>query len=362
MKLLFGLFSLLVLTLTISSCNEDVNLTGDFRETVVVHGLLDQADSIHFIKINRAFIGPGNSYEIAQIPDSSYFQNIDVTVTELVNGSQTRSWTLTDTIVENKNPNGVFFAPEQKLYYFHTINQASLNPSAIYRLDISVNDGEIEVTAETNLVTGISSPTSSQNFTFKFADNPGSYISTGVTASNVGNSYVMNATLRVKFNEYIAGTPTAKTFDWVLGESDVVPNGNKTFTANGETFYNLIKANITSDPLIEARTFESITVILTGGEEELFNYMTVNQPSSSLAQSKPTYTNLTVTGDARVIGIFSSRQTASWERPFYVNAGLPYIRAIDKKSSRELCTGPITGSLLFCSQHISDQAETWHCD
>lgn len=345
-----------------NSCQEEVDLTGDFRETVVVHGLLDQADSIHFIKINRAFIGPGNSYDIAQIPDSSYFENIDVTVTELVNGSQTRMWTLKDTLVENKNPNGVFFAPEQKLYYFHTINQAALNPSAIYRLDIRVNDGEIEVTGETNLVTGIASPTSSQNFTFKFADDPGSYISTGVTASNVGNSYVINGTLRVKFNEYIAGVATPKTFDWVLGESEVVPNGNKTFTANGETFYNLIKANITNDPLIEARTLESITVVLTGGEEELYNYMTVNKPSSSLAQSKPTYTNLTVTGDARVIGIFSSRQTSSWERPFYVNAGLPFIRAIDKKSTRELCTGPITGSLLFCSQHISDQAEIWHCN
>jgi hypothetical protein len=362
MKFLIGFFSLLVIALTLNSCNEEVNLTGDFRETVVVHGLLDKADSIHFVKINRAFIGPGNSYDIAQIPDSSYFENIEVTITEILNGSQARVWTLTDTLVENKNPNGVFFAPEQKLYYFHTINQAPLNDDAIYRLNVSVNDGEIEVTGETEIVSGISSPASSQNFSFKFADNPSSYISTGVTASNVGNSYVMNATLRVKFKEYIGGTGTEKTFDWALGEASVIPNSNKTFTANGQTFYNLVKANVTDNPLIEARTFESITVVLTGGEEELYNYMTVNQPSSSLAQSKPTYTNLTITGDARVIGIFSSRQTASWERPFYVNAGLPYIRSIDKKSTRELCTGSITGALLFCSQHISDQGETWHCN
>ena len=69
-----------------SSCEEDIILDGDFVETAVVYGLLDQADSIHFIKITRAFIGPGSALDIAQIPDSSYFNQVEATVSEVVNG------------------------------------------------------------------------------------------------------------------------------------------------------------------------------------------------------------------------------------------------------------------------------------
>jgi hypothetical protein len=93
---------------------------------------------------------------------------------------------------------------------------------------------------------------------------------------------------------------------------------------------------------------------VTGGSEELYNYMVVNAPSSSLAQSKPTYTNLTVNNNKKVIGIFSSRQTLRFYRPFFTNAAQAYIRAIDKKSTKELCQGPITGLLLFCSDHPGD--------
>lgn len=82
--------------------------------------------------------------------------------------------------------------------------------------------------------------------------------------------------------------------------------------------------------------------------------MVVNKPSSTLAQTKPSYTNLSVSNGKRVIGIFSSRQTITSFKPFFVGAGQAYLRAIDKKSTKELCTGPITGLLLFCSDHPGD--------
>jgi hypothetical protein len=83
-----------------SSCEEDVDLIGNFEETAVVYGLLNMKDSVHYIKINRAFIGPGNSLEIAQIPDSSYFKQVDATITEYINGNKARVWTLEDTLIE----------------------------------------------------------------------------------------------------------------------------------------------------------------------------------------------------------------------------------------------------------------------
>lgn len=359
---LLGLFSL-------SSCNEKIDLLGDYQETAVVYGLLNHADSLHFIKITRAFIGPGSAVDLAQISDSSYFDQVNATVTEYMGDVPKRTWVLKDTIVMNKEINGAFYGPEQKVYYFKTlptgINEvqqglpnaltSSLNKDATYKLEIDIDNGKFKVFGETDLVSGLTSPSNSQNFTFKFANNPGSYISSGVAAVNTfGNAFVVNTSLKVIYNEYIGANKTVSSFDWKLGEYSILPGESRTFTAEGQTFYNLVKNDISSDPAITRRTFEGIEFTITGGHEELYNYMVVNAPSSSLSQSKPTYTNLTVTNGKRVVGLFSSRQTLRFYRPFYTNAAQAYIRAIDKKSTRELCQGPITGLLLFCSNHPGD--------
>lgn len=362
------------------SCSEKIDLLGDYQETAVVYGLLDHADSLHYVKITRAFIGPGSAVDLAQIPDSSYFDQVDATVTEFVNGIQTRVWILKDTIITDKNTNGAFYAPEQKVYYFKTLPSgpnetqqgnpstlnASLNKDATYKLTVDIDNGKFVVNGNTDLVHGLSSPSNSQNFTFKFASNPGEYLSPGVAAVNTfGNSYVVNTSLRVIYNEYIGVNKTENSFDWTLGETSILPGESRTFTAYGETFYQLVKKSVTNDPAITRRTFEGIEFTITGGHEELYNYMIVNAPSSSLSQSKPSYTNLTVNNNKRVIGLFSSRQTLKFYRPFFTNAAQAYIRAIDKKSTRELCQGPITGLLMFCSNHPGDNvvgsAESYAC-
>lgn len=376
---------LIILFTFLSSCNEEVNLSGDFKETAVVYGLLDHADSLHFIKITRAFIGPGNALEIAQIPDSSYFDQVDVTVSEYLGGALQRTWLLEDTIVTNKDVDGAFYAPEQKVYYFKTLPTitssmgvpgtvqtssnpllTSLKPGCTYKMKAVINNGAFEVNGETELVNGLTTSASSQNFIFKFADDPSEYISTGVGVGSTGNAYIVNAQLDVFFNEHIGNNFTIKSFNWQLGENDVLPSTSTTFTALGKTFYELMERNVTDNPAIDKRTFNGISVTITGGAEDLYNYMVVNKPTSSLAQSKPTFTNLSVTENKRVVGIFSSRQTLKVFKPFYVSPAQAYIRAIDKKSTRELCIGPITGPLLFCSDHPGDnivnQQESFACN
>ena len=377
----FKFLSLLLIgALLFSACEEDIMLDGDFVETAVVYGLIDQADSIHFIKITRAFIGPGSALDIAQIPDSSYFNQVEATVSEVVNGQVTRTWALQDTTVQDKDTNGLFYGPEQKVFYFKTLptgtleaiktspnpQLSSLIPTATYRFKAIINGGEFEVSGQTELVHGMTSPAASQNFTFKFADDPGEYISTGIAISNTGNSHVTSAHLDVLFNEFQGTSVTEKSFRWKLGEAAVEPYSSRTYSAVGRTFYDLIKANVSNTPSIDKRNFKAMRVILTGGAEDLYNYMSVNSPSSSLAQSKPTYTNLSVSNGKRVVGIFSSRQTVTYYKPFYTSPQQAYIRAIDKKSTRELCNGPITGFLLFCSNHPGDnvvgQEESFACN
>lgn len=364
------LFSaLLLLTfLGTQSCNEDITLTGNFEETAVVYGLIDKSDSVHMIKITRAFIGPGNSLNIAQIPDSNYFQNITATVTEKINGATGRSWTLLDTIVTNKETDGVFYAPEQKVYAFYTnsIDNSSnptflpLNDNATYELHIVINTGTddaFEVFGSTEVVKEITTSTDSPNNQFKFAKNSnatGEYQNPSVVVSP-GNSAVVNTSLRIHYKEYMGTDSVLQEVKWKLGELEVsVPGSAKTFPANGESFFQIIAAACADgNSNVTRRNLEGITVEVVGGSIDLYNYILVNQPSSSIAQNKPTFTNLTATNDHPVIGIFSSRYTYRVYHPM-VHPSSQNIRVIDRTSTMELCIGPITGSYLFCSQQPLD--------
>jgi len=359
-KTILFLFSCVIGLIILSSCNEEVDMIGDFQETAVVYGLLDKSENVHFIKITRAYIGPGNSLEIAQIPDSSYFDQVDATITERINGTQTRVWTLQDTIVENKDTQGVFYAPTQKLYYFTTTSGAPLDNNGIYTLDASINGGEFEIQAATEIVSGISTSADGQAFRFDFVENPGVFQQKSISVDG-GNSYVLNTSLEVFFHEFNTGVDTNLTsFKWTLGEYDVTPGKSQGFSIPGKTFYDLMASNVTNDGLINKRQMYSVKIIVTGGAENLYNYMSVNQPSSSLAQNKPTFTNLTATNGHKVVGIFSSRYTYSIEK-FFINPSNNTLRMMAQKSVAELCTGAITGNLFFCSQHVGDNGTSYDC-
>ncbi len=341
------------------SCKEDINLIGEIEETAIVYGLLDVADSVHYIKITRAFIGPGSSLDIAKIPDSSYFNQVQATITEYVNGVQTNQWNLTDTTILNKDVNGAFYAPSQKVFCFYTNSSNPLKTNAVYKLNANINNGEFAIAAETDLVSNLSNNIETQNYSFKFATNPATYVNTSVILST-GNSYVINTKLAIKVREIRGSDSTDISIPWTLGESDVLPGSSAPFIATGAIFYDIIKKGVTNDPSIIKRKLLGMELTYTAGAEELYNYMIVNKPSSSLAQTKPTYTNITATNGQKVIGVFSSRFTKKVYKPFYVT-NQTYIRCIDKKSTQELCNGPITGSLLFCSYHVADQSENYYC-
>lgn len=382
----FSLYSLLLASLAlVSSCEDDIDFAGDHVETPVLFGLLDKNDSLHYVKITRTFSGSNNSLEVAQIEDSSYFQDVELKVEEWValppNNVFTlvRTWTLEDTILTNKVP-GAFYSPNQKVYYFKTEVYNSLNPpasgdgnlnvalkdDATYRLTATINGGQIVVKGETQLVTGMSitSPSNNGNYTFvKTINGVKTYSNPNLKANN-GNAKVVDARIQFFFNEYFNGTPVEKSFIWKIGEQngDEIQGTASNFTASGQTFYEMVKQNCTNDATITKREFTHIRLIMTGGSEDLSKYILVNQPSSSLAQNKPTFTNLSRTDGGPVIGIFSSRMTSKQDKLKF-NPSLPNQRALDYLSMKELCSGPITGLLLFCSDNPIDinNNEPWAC-
>ncbi|MFA7274550.1 MAG: hypothetical protein WC044_11805 [Crocinitomicaceae bacterium] len=359
----FLLISLLALiAFSFQSCNEDVQLATEYKEVPVIYGLLDQSDSLHFIKINRAFIGPGNAFDIAQIADSNYFTNVNAKIEEVINNTVVRSWTLRDTTLYTKSTNGLFYAPENKVYYFDTKTNPLLE-NATYRLTVDINEGKLIVQGETRLVSGFAtqigantSVLSNNNLTLKFAKDPGELISTSIWCQ-AGTAAFGNVSLDIEISEYRGTDSTHIHVPWVVSESTVA-NNKITGVALGQTFYDLVKSKLTNDNTIDKRNFEGFRVTYTGGADELYKYILVNKPTSSLTQSKPTFTNLTVTEGYSVVGLFSARNVFSIYIPF-INPDSQYIRCIDANTMRELCQGAITGNAYyFCSQHPIDNSSS----
>jgi hypothetical protein len=343
-----------LLTILISSCKTDIDLIGEYQTTPVIYGLLDQSDSLHFIKINKTFLGRGNAFDMALVPDSSYFENVDATVTEiLANGNTGRIWPLRDTMIAGKDENGVFFAPEQKVYYFATPtfqnNPAlSLKPDAKYVLNVNINDGEFIVKGETSLVrdVGITAPTIQA--AFGFISNQNEYRSVPFVWTK-GNGKRFNFSMAFHYKEFdINGVQNDKSFNWNLGEFMAGTTNNVNAAASGELFYRLVSENIPQDNTIVKREHTYFLITLVAGSEELHNFITANQPSTSLAQNKPSYTNL-----EGGIGIFSSRYTIRTIK-YFINPDFQNWRSIDQRSTKELCEGQFTGMLKFCSSHIQD--------
>jgi len=360
--------------LSLQSCKDKIDLTGGAVESAIVVGILDQSNTTHYVKITRTFIGDGNTsaIDIAGIADSSYFNQVDVEIQEVLsNGSLGRLFTLHDTIIQNKDQNGVFYAPEQKVYVFYTDSANPLKGDATYKLTAKIDGGRIVVTGETSMVSGITAGTwAGINSTLKFTTSGstlGEYAAQNFHISSVGQAYKMNAKLAFQYREFTNGLADSTDHEiWYdLGEVATQPgfNSSTSFQLSGDILYKRIKETIPVSSIVEKRVHTGIIVQITGASRELTNYIEVNKPSSTLAQNKPKYTNLTITEGHNVVGIFASRQTLIVEKP--ATGYTHIIQSMDKKSRKELCIGPLTGNLNFCSRHVSDGAptmETWYCN
>lgn len=335
-------------------CNTKFSVNGEYEEKAIVHFLLDQGQEYQFLKLNKTYLKEGDANEFAKDPALSYFDNVVATVKEIKNGSTLRTWTLQDTTIQNKKE-GAFYGPEQKLYFFKAND---LDVDAIYRLNIDIDNGNHIVKGQTELVKGVGITYPMQNHSLNFADNDvqsNGYKSTPVTFT-VGNGAVFKTQMRFDYQEYTASGNEKKSILWDIGEvngSDLTSTTSSSF-AGGEVFYDLLSKRIPVNPAVTKRNVRGFEIILTAGSSDLYTYILTNEPTSSLAQNKPTYSN--VDG---ALGIFSSRVTVKQFKTYF---SPPTIRALNQNSTKELCTGSYTAALKFCSEIVLDNTTPFKCN
>lgn len=342
-------FGLIALFIGINSCETDFSLNGDYELTPVVFGLLDQNDSIHRIKITKAFLGDGDNLVYAQNPDSSYFAQVDARVIEYDDkGDETgREWQLFDSIVTNKETDGVFYAPDQKIYYFVEPN---LESSYTYEITADINEGAHSFTATTSLIDGFKVPNTLtiSNFKVRFAkntvDEDKDYLSWvfdptfGENAAEYDLGYTFHWT-----EHYLDGTEASfEKRRFLYSEDDL----DRSVIIGGLDFFQWVADNVPDDPEVDFRTSDGIDLHISVAHSNLTQYMNVSDPVTGIAQVQPIYTN--VDGG---YGLFSSRL-------LYTLEGLP----LDEASTKELARGSFTITKLFCSNYGLHDGEDFACE
>lgn len=293
-------FAIVLLSLPFMiSCNKDLNVNADWKDITVVYGLLDQHTDTTFVKITKAFLGPGDAMQFAQIPDSSYYPDKLEVLLEEYDGNNLRDSFSLDTItIHNKEAgDSIFFYPDQLMYY----TTAPLNQDYIYRLKIKNRRTGKEITAETGLVHNFSIDRPQIIASFP----PGQTFEVKWEPAKNGKRYQL--VIRFLYYESLKTDPqnlVLKSVDWTVfnniksTENQILPFD---YYFPGDAFYAVIGSRIPVNPDVTRSAYRAL-FLFSVAADDMATYMDVTEPSLSLIQEKPSFTNIT-----NGIGLFSSR-------------------------------------------------------
>ena len=291
------------------ACETDFDVNSQWEETTVVYGLLDASDedNLQKIKISKAFLGNMDAYQMAQYADSINFDTANI-------GVMIYKWgfsEIEDSVSLNAVPilrDGDIFNDSIVVYEF--VNENSfLQKEYEYELVVKNNKSGNIVTSRTSIIS--TSPSwssfvpSQYNFGFyKKDENEFDDKKINWRSVDGGKLYQLNILFQYSEENTTTGKLDSITINWL---QPLQNNSNNPINVEleGVKFFNFLKDNINeNDDVI--RVFNSISVQMTVGSEDLETYINVNEPITGIVQERPSFTNIN-----NGIGLFSSRFTST---------------------------------------------------
>lgn len=308
-----SVFLCLAAVIAINACSTDIDLYADYKEVPIVYGILDARADTNFIKITRAFYVEGDAYQVATNPDSSnYPGKLDVRLIEYCNGDSIREIIL-DTITIHNKEQGIFYAPDQKLYYTaEPLNMNGKTGNYSYKLKAVL-------------------PKSTLSTSAKLVGNPGFDVqSLGVNFSKeyfgTRRPFLFRPAINASFYQAIMsftfleqrtpdGDSVPRTMVWDVGywyEQDLsmhMEGSCYVFYYRPETFYEMLRDFIGGDTNIVGLkryiTDFPVEVTIAAGGNKLRQYIYNNNVSNGFHPGDNEFS--LINGS---YGVFSSRMTA----------------------------------------------------
>ena len=283
-------------------CSNDVDVIAPYKEIPLVYCILDQDDSIHYVRLQRSFIGEGNAWNMAEESDSIYYKNAEVVL---------ERWSereYSDKVELNKY-SGIIkdtgaFANQPHILYS---TNSTLNTWSEYKLNIFIPEIDMKLSSSTFLVgkLRLTKPGYNQP-SLSFADIDKTW---EIEWQSAVNARIYFLQIRFNYLEVVGRDTTSKEALWTIAHyTSENTKGDETMETLivKKQFYQFLSSKITpaEDGIKRIVRKKALDIIFTIGGEELYTYLQVHDSEHNPMTQKPVYTNI-VNG----IGIFSARTT-----------------------------------------------------
>lgn len=332
-------------------CSTDLDVTAPYKEITVVYSLLNKNDDIHWVKINKAFLGDGDAFVYAQVPDSTEYSEEEMP--DSINGSLVRriervdengnvvaTLALRDTILDGRL-DGLFNGPLHKMYYFRgDLPGGRLAYEGRYRLVAIAKGNKVE--AITPIVNDLTVYTPTANPSTELAlKQSNSYQSVPIKWFTTSNGRRYEAYYRFHYDEITTdGVIHPKFFDTFVGSviSSGGPGQSDEVSLNGELFYQTVANRVPqlAEADVQQRIFRGVEFYWWIAAADLHTYLQLANPISGIVEERPDYSN--ITGG---YGLMSSRM-------FRLVPDGGARKTFNPQSRDELTGGAYTGGLDFC--------------
>ena len=302
------------------SCSTKVDLYADYKDIPIIYGIIDVKADTNFIKINKAFCGsndnPINANEVALISDSSnYSEKLNAYIIEKksVHGQPyepTGRKIILDTITIHDKDEGIFYSPDQVLYYTTEKFNINENDKYRYKLVIIKPNGD-SITSETSPVGG----------TLRIVSAEASFQSTPSTSLNrlmfKSSDEAMLYEISMQFNyreKHTGQAMVMKKIKWsseatTLSGFEKVPDTENTYYYyySENSLFNYLRNAIGADTVWDinhpnvTRYIDDFVITLSAGGRELYECYEIN----NVIETGYTITNYSNINGG--FGVFSSR-------------------------------------------------------
>jgi hypothetical protein len=317
--------------LLLGGCKNDLDLLDDYHSALVVYGVLDPADTVHYVRVTKIFIGEGDARVFAQTQDSIGFPpgTMSVKIEQWKNGTLLNTYTLSeDTIIPRDS--GVFVYPYQVLF---RARFPVLKDGSTYKVIATDLVKGMTVNAETPIVQDVTVVEPYSTF-----DPWNLWDSTSMRfkwkSGEFGKRY--NLTIRFHYTEQFLydTTEVSEHFvDWRLGELDAqFANGNEVMTLFQRriNFLTMLSQQLPRNVFVR-RIAGKLDLVYLGAAENFATYLDVQATSNNAVVAFEPFSN--VNGG---YGLFTSR-TTNISRGYWLDSDTRYA----------LRVSPITYGLNF---------------
>ena len=329
-------------------CNNDLNLVEGWKDIPVVNGLLSISDTATYIKVEKAFVDPSKSaYDVAQIPDSLYYSNINVV---LVRKKDNERFVMTrvDGALEGYPRDSGIFARVPNYLYKVKNNVLNMRADEEWAIEVYKQGqtrpfaqaltqvvGNYDIYSLSNTAPAFLTLDNSMTIGFDAIDNEVS-----------GKIFDVNVNFIYDDVDVAANTRTRRKAVWqfVSGErrkvaSNGTPDPQISFRRPSKEFYQFLGNNIPVVPGV-AREFVEMEIEVFAGSASLAAFQTLNLANSGItgSQNIPYYTNIKDATNTKEggLGLFASRNRV-------IKRGIK----LNDQSINLLKTSEFTSSLRF---------------